>query len=319
MGERRALVIGASGQDGSYLCEQLGERGVEIAALGRKGLTWRGRHFDEVMLSDRRAMRELIGDAGFAEIYYLAAYHHSAEDVNYAEGDLVRCSFDVHVDGLINVLDGMVAARSPAGLFYAASSHVFGIVTGESPQTEDTPMRPVCAYGTSKAAGVQLCGLYRRDYGVRACAGFLYNHESPRRTPRFLSRKVVRAVAEIERGERQELVVGDLDASVDWGYCPEYTMAMQQILNVTDPADYIIASGRTATVRDFIAAAFSATGLDWREYTRQDTGMVKKHDRGLLVGDPSRLTRATGWSARTTAEELARIMLDAERKGYRAL
>lgn len=318
MAGHHALVIGGFGQDGSYLCEQLRERGVEVATLGRQGLTWDGHTARDVTVSNQGAMRDLIAAAGFDEIYYLAAHHHSAEGIGQAEQDLVRRSFEVHVDGLINVLDGMVAARSSAGLFYAASSHVFGIVSGERAQTEETPMQPVCAYGVSKAAGVHLCRLYRHNYGVRASAGFLYNHESPRRPPHFLSRKVARAVVEIERGVRHELVVGSLDAQVDWGYCPEYTMAMQQILNVADPGDYIIASGRTITVREFIAAVFSAAGLDWQKYTRQDPDVVRKQGRGLLMGDPSKLARATGWSAQTTAERLACIMLDAERKGYRA-
>jgi GDPmannose 4,6-dehydratase len=308
----RALVIGAAGQDGSYLSEQLKADGVEVFGLTRQGLIGPfAIARSPVALTDRAAMRSLIEHGAFQQIYYLAAYHHSAEDRMESEVDIVRRSFAVHVDGLLNVLEGLAATRSQAALFYAASSHVFGIVT-EAPQTELTSLAPICPYGISKSAGVQLCRLYRSEHGVRAGVGFLFNHESPRRPPRFLSRKVARAVVEIRRGSRRDLTLGDLEAETDWGYSPEYTDAMRRILALDEPGDYVIASGRTACVREFVAAAFARLGLDWYEHVKIDPSLVQKVKRGPLVGNPEKLARATGWTARTTLGQLAAIMVDAE-------
>jgi GDPmannose 4,6-dehydratase len=308
----RALVIGAAGQDGSYLSEQLKADGVEVFGLTRQGLIGPfAIARTPVALTDRAAMRSLIEHGAFQQIYYLAAYHHSAEDRMESEVDIVRRSFAVHVDGLLNVLEGLAATRSQAALFYAASSHVFGIVT-EAPQTELTSLAPICPYGISKSAGVQLCRLYRSEHGVRASVGFLFNHESPRRPPRFLSRKVARAVVEIRRGSRRDLTLGDLEAETDWGYSPEYTDAMRRILALDEPGDYVIASGRTACVREFVAAAFARLGLDWHEHVKIDPSLVQKVKRGPLVGNPEKLARATGWTARTTLGQLAAIMVDAE-------
>jgi GDPmannose 4,6-dehydratase len=308
----RALVIGAAGQDGSFLCEQLDAEGAQVFSLTRQGMNG-PIAFDRtpIMLSDRAAMMSLVEHFAFDQIYYLAAYHHSAEDRVELEVDIVRRSFSVHVDGLLNVLEAMAATRSQASLFYAASSHVFGIVA-ETPQTELTPLAPICPYGISKSAGVQLCRLYRNEHGVRASVGFLFNHESPRRPPRFLSRKVARAVVEIRRGLRDQLTLGDLETQSDWGYSPEYTDAMRRILALDEPGDYVIASGRAACVREFVAAAFARMGLDWRDHVKIDPSLVQKVKRGPLVGNPEKLVRTTGWTARTTLGQLAAIMVDAE-------
>ena len=314
----RALIIGAAGQDGSYLGEQLVRDGVEVFGLTRAGLQIPGRPEPAPLtLEDRTAIRDLLRDGNFSEIYYLAAYHHSAEDLQ-AASDIMMRSFAVHVDGLINVLDAMAEGKSKTRLFYAASSHVFGVVQA-GPQDEQTPMAPICAYGISKVAGVQLCRFYRENHGLHVSVGFLFNHESPRRPLRFLSRKVARAVAEIRLGRRSEVLLGDIEARVDWGYCPEYTDAMRRILALDRGGDFIIASGRDAAVRDFVEAAFSRAGLNWRDHVKIDPAMVQKIDRGPLVGDPSKLKQAIGWSARATLEDLAALMVDAELQAERRI
>ena len=310
----RALVIGAAGQDGSYLSEQLMADGTQVYGLTRQGLLAPGGARDpSVLLEDRSATRELIGQGGFDQIYYLAAYHHSAEDPVEPETDLIQRSFAVHFDGLLSVLSALASMRSKPSLFYAASSHVFGITT-ESPQTEQTPIAPVCPYGISKSAGIHLCRLYRLEHGIRASVGYLYNHESPRRPARFLSRKVARAVVEISRGARRSLSIGNPFARVDWGYSPEYTDAMRRILAMDEPGDYIIASGRSVRVQDFVDAAFARVGLDAGDFLQIDPSLVQKIDRGDLIGNPAKLARATGWAARTKVEELAALMVDAEQK-----
>ena len=308
----RAIVIGSKGQDGWYLCEQLEAAGGWVDRLSRQGLVRSGDGEPvPVSLEDRAAIHRLIGEGAYDQIYYLAAFHHSSQDQIDSSTDVVRLSFSTHVTGLLNVLDAMVASRSKASLVYAASSHVFGVVAS-GPQTEETPYAPICAYGISKAAGAQLCRLYRDDYDLRASVGLLYNHESPRRAPRFLSRKVVRATAEIVRGERKTLALGNLQARVDWGYAPEYTQAMQRIAERNVADDFIVASGRTATVCDFVAAAFAHAGLDWRRHVTVDPTIVQKVERGPLLGDATKLRRTTGWSAGTTVEALAALMVDAE-------
>ena len=287
--------------------------GVVVSALSREGLTVLGSgDTTQISLEDPLAMRHVIRDGGFDEIYYLAAHHHSSEDDLGLTAELVRRSFAVHVDGLLNILDAMVACVPKARLFYAASSHIFGVVSG-SPQTEETPLRPICVYGITKSAGVELCRLFRQQHGVFASVGILYNHESPRRGPSFLSRKVARAVVEIERGARASLVLGDLDARTDWGYAPEYVEAMRRILALEQSGDFVISSGRAESVREFVAAAFGQAGLDWTKYVRVDRTVDRKAKRGLLVGDPGKVARLTGWSARTSVQDLARLMVDAER------
>jgi GDPmannose 4,6-dehydratase len=310
---KSVLVIGAHGQDGSYLCEQLAADGAAVSALTRAGLMAPGAgDTTPLSLADGAAMRRMIRDGSFDEIYYLAAYHHSSEDQRGSIGDLVRSSLAVHVDGLLNVLDAMAAVAPKARLFYAASSHIFGVADG-SPQTEETPLRPICAYGITKSAGVELCRLFRQEHGIFASVGILYNHESPRRGPNFLSRKVARAVVEIDRGARAELVLADLDARTDWGYAPEYVDAMRRILALEQPGDFVISSGRAESVREFVAAAFGRIGLDWTKHVRVDRALDRKSKRGLLVGNPDKVARLTGWSARTSAQDLARLMVDAER------
>jgi GDPmannose 4,6-dehydratase len=308
----RALVIGSEGQDGWYLCRQLESAGAVVDRLSRRGLV-RGGGGEPVLfaLHDQPGIRRLVGDGQYEQIYYLAAFHHSAQHRLTDESDVARLSFATHVNGLLNVLDAMVAARSNAALVYAASSHVFGVV-GTGPQTEATPYAPVCAYGISKAAGAALCRLYRHQHRLRASVALLYNHESPRRPAYFLSRKVARGVADIARGRQETLFLGALDACVDWGYAPEYTDAMQRIAQHDAADDFVVASGRWTSVRDFVAAAFNHAGLDWQAHVTVDPGIVQKIDRGTLFGDASKLRRRTRWTAATTAEALAALMVDAE-------
>ncbi len=308
----RALVIGSEGQDGWYLCRQIEAAGATVDRLSRKGLVQVGaREPVPVALDDRPAMRRVVGDGEYEQIYYLAAFHHAAQQQPAGDRELARLSFAAHVEGFLNVLDAMVGVRSSAAIVYAASSHVFGVV-GTGPQTEATPYAPVCTYGVSKAAGAGLCRLYRQEHGLRASVALLYNHESPRRPPYFLSRKVARAVADIAHGRRDRLWLGALDARVDWGYAPEYTDAMRRIAAQDAADDFVIASGRLTSVRDFVAAAFDHADLDWQAHVTLDPAIVQKVERGPLFGDATRLCRRTGWQAITSAEALAAIMVDAE-------
>jgi len=261
---------------------------------------------------DSHCLHELIAEVSPDEVYYLAAYHHSAEQPKPL-GETVGLSLAVNAQGLNNVLAAIVdLPASKPRVFYAASSRVFGEPPGDV-QDENTPLAPLCAYGISKAAGIHLCRYYRQEHQVYASTGILYNHESPLRSKHFVTRKIVRAAVRISSGLERELVLGDLDARVDWGWAPDYVEAMHAILNLACPDDFVLATGILHSVREFAEIAFSAVGLDWREY------VVERHDvldgrRAVkpLCGNAEKLQTATGWRPRVSFEEMVRTMIAVE-------
>lgn len=300
---RRAIVVGAGGQDGGLLSESLRADGWEVVGLSRGG---------PVDVLDRRAVERLVARVKPAEIYYVAAYHHSAQDAPQTDADVYDRSRAVHVDGLVGFLEAVRKRAPKARLFYAASSMIFGRPASRL-QDERTPFSPVDAYGLTKAAGVLACRLYRAR-GVYAACGILYNHESPRRAPRFLSRKLAVGVAEIKAGRARTLTLGDLDARADWGWAPDFVVAMRRILALPAPDDFVVATGVSSTVRDFAAAAFAAAGLDWRRHVRVDKRLISR-DKPVLTGDARKLLRATGWAPIVGVPEIARRMVLAELAG----
>ena len=308
------IVIGCAGQDGHFLMEQLADDGYAAYGINRTGLISPDtRGLQDCDLESPTEVASVISDVAPDRVFYLAAYHHSSEEMEASAPSIIRKSFAVHVTGLLNVLDALVASCPKSRLFYAASSRVFGAPYA-SPQNEATPLNPRCPYGISKAAGIQLIKLYRRQ-GLHCSSGYLYNHESERRPDHFVSIKIAKAVVAIERGQTDALVLGDLEAQVDWGYAPEYTEAMMRILDLDEAADFIIASGRLHTIKDFAVAAFDYAGLKWRDHIQVDSSIVRgSGSTAQMVGDASKLKKMTGWEAKTSMEELARILVDAERK-----
>lgn len=289
---RLAVVVGAAGQDGRLLSQSLKADGWTVVPV------LRGQKPGPVI--EKRKPDE---------VYYVAAYHHSAEDAPRDDAALYRLSHEAHVDGLLECLEA-IRTRSPkTRLFYAASSHVFGR-PAKRVQDEDTPLNPGDAYGLTKAAGLLACRLYRAR-GVYAAVGILYNHESPLRAPRFLSRKLALGVAAIKAGKAKTLTLGDLDARADWGWAPDFVEAFRRILSLPKPDDFVVATGEARSVRDFAAAAFAAAGLDWKKHVRVDKRLIsrKKH---VLVGDSRKLLRATGWAPIVGVPEIARRMVLAE-------
>lgn len=309
----KALIVGCTGQDGSYLSEQLTNRGIEVFGVSQGGLHTPDGSIDSTFTIDNQAaVNRLIVELRPEKIFYLAAYHHSAEDIMAKTGEIMRHSLNVHVYGLLTLLEVLLAQHPTSRLFYAASSHVFGAPT-HAPQDETTPMNAICPYGISKTAGVQLCRLYRNKHNIFCSVGFLYNHESPRRQNKFLSRKIVQAAVAIERQISHELVLGNLDALVDWGFAPEYTDAMIRILEHDQSDDFIIASGTLSSVQDFVVAVFNHIGLDWQKYVRINPLLLQKtHKAGNLTGNYSKLNKATGWQPITNLVRLAGIMVEAE-------
>jgi GDPmannose 4,6-dehydratase len=309
----KALVIGCNGQDGSLLCALLHKKGARVFGIDRASEpTQSFVHFSALDICDLPRVNDLLAEARPDEVYYLAAYHHSAEQQK-PPGEVVALSLQVNTQGLNNVLAAIADSPTPrARVFYAASSRVFGD-PDEDVQDENTPMAPVCAYGISKAAGVHLCRYYRRKHEVYASTGILYNHESPLRPEHFVTRKIVRAAVRIGAGLERELVLGNLDARVDWGWAPDYVEAMHAILRLGCPDDFVLATGVLHSVREFVEIAFSAVGLNWREHVVERSGVLEEW-RAVkpLCGSAARLQAATSWRPRVSFEEMVRIMVAAE-------
>ncbi len=295
---KRCLVIGYRGQDGRLLTNQLERDGHKVMGLGNGDLE----------LADAELVREYMAATKPDEIYYLAAFHHSSEDrIEVDDSALFRRSFDVHLHGLVSFLECMRNAHLNARIFYAASSHVFG-QPEVMPQTEETPFLPRNIYGISKSAGIAACRFYRREYGVHAACGILYNHESAYRAEKFVSQKIIRGALAISRGEQQTLTLGNLDSEIDWGYAPESVDAMVRILAQETPDDFIIATGETHSVREFVEVVFAELGLNWAAHVRANPALITK-PTSKLIGDAGRLFAATGWKPTISFPAMVRLLL----------
>jgi GDPmannose 4,6-dehydratase len=310
----RALIIGSAGQDGRLLSERLDREGGAVVGVERGRVTCSGGvgpFASSVDILDPRAVDGLIASFSPDAIYYLAAYHHSAEDKSLPDDlELYTRSHDVHVRGLIHVLEAMRKHVPKSRLFYAASSHCFGEPAG-GVQDESTPLRPRCVYGITKTAGVGLCRMYRANHRVRASAGFFYNHESALRARKFLSTKIVRAAVEIAGGKRDKLVLGDLSSRVDWGFAPDYVDAMIRILRLETADDFIIATGEAHSVEEFVAIAFARAGVDRRQHVEVEPSIIGK-PHTALVGDSTKLRTVTGWLPSVTFRQMVELLVDAE-------
>jgi len=310
---RSALIIGAGGQDGRLLARLLLDREYTVRGwIRRKPAVPAPCECALVDILDPVAVEVALRRLPPDEIYYLAAFHHATEDaIELSAAELLRCSFDVHVLGLLNVLQAMEECSPRTRLFYAASSHVFGTPKSEW-QNEQTPLTPNSAYGISKAAGLQCCQLYRQQKGIFAATGILFNHESSWRKPSFLSQKIVQGALRALRDPASKLVLGDLEARVDWGYAPDYVEAMFRILQLPEASDFVVASGEMHTVREFAEIAFGALGLDWRQHVETDARLLNKTSHPLL-GDSGKLRAATGWAPVVTfGEMVVRLVEEAE-------
>lgn len=299
-----AVIVGAYGQDGRLLGELLERAGQPLVRLGR----------GDVDLLDRTQIEALVRRHQPREIYYLAAHHHAAEDpLGDDDAVLFRTSLEVNVTGLVHFLEAIRSCAPHTRLVYAASSHIFG--RSELPmQNEQTPFQPICIYGITKTAGVHCCRYYRQTHGLFAASGILYNHESPYRSPAFVSQKIIRGALAIAAGEQDHLVLGDLTARIDWGYAPDFVDALRRILALPAADDIIVATGESHSVQEFVEIAFAATGLDWRRHVRENAGQLTKQRR-TLTGDASRLRAATGWQPSVSFPQMVQLLLDARRHG----
>jgi len=315
---KKAFITGITGQDGSYLAELLLDKGYEVHGLVRRSSsfnTWRidhirGRlalHYGDLVdqYSLVRTLQRLRPD----EVYNLAAQSHVKVSFEMPE-----YTADVTAVGVLRLLDAVREAGLETRVYQAGSSEMFGLVQ-ETPQTEKTPFHPRSPYGCAKIFGHWVAVNYREGYGMHISNGILFNHESPRRGENFVTRKITMGLAAIKRGEMKELRLGNLDAKRDWGFARDYVEAMWLMLQQPKPDDYVIATGETHSVREFLEEAFSYVGLSWEDYVKVDQKYFRPAEVDLLLGDPAKAKRVLGWTPRVTFKELVRLMVDADLAG----
>jgi len=297
---RLAVVVGSAGQDGTLLSQLLEGRGYEVLGIER----------GDMDIGDPLAVANFISKYKPSEIYFLAAHHHSSEDSLGGEGELFRQSMRTHFDSPVNFLDAISVFSPASRFFYASSSHVFGSSDGGR-QTEETPLQPDSCYAITKVAGMMACRHYREVKGVFASIGILYNHESPIRSYHFVTQKIVRAAVQMAREQEGSLVIGNLEAKVDWGYAPDYVNAMYQMLQLDNAQEFIIATGKGHTVREFADVAFKYVGLNYHNYIVENSSVISRENPSR-IGDSSRLHLATGWNPSVSFEKMIEIMVDSE-------
>jgi GDPmannose 4,6-dehydratase len=327
---KKAFITGITGQDGSYLAELLLAKGYEVHGLIRRASTFNTQRIDHLYvdphkpeaklflhygdLTDGSRLATLLAEIQPDEVYNLAAQSH------------VRVSFDEpeHTGettglGTIRLLEAIRQSKTPAKFYQASSSEMFGAAL--PPQNEKTEFYPRSPYGAAKVYSHWITKNYREAYGLHAVSGILFNHESPRRGETFVTRKITRAVARIKQGSQHELFLGNLDARRDWGYAPEYVVAMWKMLQVDEPEDFVVATGTDFSVRDFVKISFQAADLNWENHVRYDERYLRPTEVDALVGDARLASKKLDWNPTISPDALAEIMVQhdiATLKGFKA-
>ena len=312
---KRALITGITGQDGSYLAEFLLEQGYDVIGMVRRSSTVNFERIEHIQDRLTLVSGDLMDQISLIDII---EKHRPSEVYNLAAQSFVQTSWsqpvftgEVTALGVTRVLDAIRIVDPDIRFYQASSSEMFGKVR-EVPQTENTPFYPRSPYGVAKVYGHWITVNYRESYNLFACSGICFNHESPRRGHEFVTRKIARAAARIKRGLDGELRLGNIDSQRDWGYAPDYVWGMWLMLQQDQPDDYVLATGRTHTVRRFVELAFGCVGLDYQEYVKLDSAYMRPADVDLLVGDPAKAQTRLKWEARTSFERLVELMVQAE-------
>ncbi len=327
---RKAFITGITGQDGSYLAELLLAKGYEVHGLIRRASTFNTQRIDHLYVDPHNPNAKLFlhyGDlTDGSRLATLLAEIHPDEVYNLAAQSHVRVSFDEpeHTGettglGTIRLLEAIRQSKVPAKFYQASSSEMFG--AAPPPQNETTEFYPRSPYGAAKVYSYWITKNYREAYGLHAVNGILFNHESPRRGETFVTRKITRAVARISQGLQDELFLGNLDARRDWGYAPEYVVAMWKMLQIDEPDDFVVATGTDFSVKDFVKISFEAVGLNWENHVRFDGRYLRPTEVDALVGDASKAEKTLNWKSEVSPEKLAEIMVkhDIELlKGYKS-
>lgn len=319
---KRALITGITGQDGSYLAELLLEKGYEVYGIIRRSSSFNTQRINHIYqdphekdvklklifgdLSDASSINQIIKDVNPHEIYNLAAQSH------------VRVSFDVPeytgdatAIGVTRLLEAIRDNKIKTKFYQASSSEMFGKVQAV-PQREDTPFYPRSPYAVAKLYGHWITKNFRESYDMYACSGILFNHESPRRGETFVTRKITRAVANIRHGLQQDLFLGNLDAKRDWGYARDYVEAMWLMLQQDKADDYVVATGETHSVQEFVERAFEHAQLDSKKYVKFDKRYMRPAEVDLLIGDATKAKKVLGWKPKVKFDELVTMMVDAD-------
>jgi len=318
---KRALITGITGQDGSYLAELLLEKGYEVHGVIRRSSTFNTSRIDHLYkdphetdnrlhlhygdITDGVGISNLVRDLEPQEIYNLAAQSHVK--VSFEMPD-----FTAQVDavGTIRLLEAIRAAKIDTKFYQASTSELFG--STPPPQSENSPFAPQSPYAAAKLYSYWVVRNYRDAYGLHATNGILFNHESPRRGETFVTRKITIAAAKIKLGLQSKLYLGNLNATRDWGFAPEYVESMWLMLQEDNPDDFVVATGVGATVRDFCEASFSALGIDYREFVETEERYIRPTEVDALIGDSSKIERVLGWKAKTHWKRLAEIMVESD-------
>lgn len=319
----RALITGITGQDGSYLAEFLLGKGYEIHGLVRRSSTFSTDRIDHLYedphgrdarmflhygdMSDTSGIRHILDEVRPDEIYNLAAQSHVK--VSFGQPEYTA---DIVATGSLRILDAfhdyVKSTGNKARFYQACSSEMYG--AAPAPQTESTPFHPRSPYAVSKVAAYWYCVNYREAYGLHISNGILFNHESPRRGETFVTRKITRAVARIAEGMQDKLYLGNLDSKRDWGYAGDYVEAMWLMLQKSTPGDYVVATGESHSVREFLEKAFGRVGLDYNDHVVVDPRYYRPSEVDHLEGDYSKAKRELGWQPRVSFSELVEMMLD---------
>jgi GDPmannose 4,6-dehydratase len=325
MSQKVALITGITGQDGSYLAEQLLDKGYVVHGLIRRSSTFNTDRIEHLYkdphdpearlflhygdLTDGSRLVTLLERVEPTEVYHLGAQSHVR--VSFDEPEFTG---DVTGLGTTRLLEALRMSEVPARFYQASSSEMFGATP--PPQNENAFFYPRSPYAAAKVYSYWMVRNYREAYGLFACNGILFNHESPRRGETFVTRKITMAAARIAAGLQSELYLGNLDARRDWGYAPEYTDAMWRMLQAGEPGDYVVATGTSYSVGDFVRMAFEHAGLDWEKHVKFDPRYLRPTEVNDLIGDASKAKELLGWQAQTYTPELVKIMVDADRERW---
>ncbi|VVC02453.1 GDP-mannose 4,6-dehydratase [Candidatus Burarchaeum australiense] len=323
MASKSALITGITGQDGSYLAEFLLGKGYTVHGIIRRASTFNTKRIDHLIkdmhdpsaklilyygdFTDSSSVSQALAQAEPDEVYHLAAQSH------------VRTSFDIpeytgDVTGLgtVRILEAIRRSKKNIRFYQASSSEMFG--NAPAPQSEKTPFNPQSPYACSKVFAYHMTANYRKSYGMFASNGILFNHESPRRGETFVTRKITRGIARILAGKEKCIYLGNIEAKRDWGYAGDFVKAMWSILNYKSPDDFVIATGETHSVKDFLEEAFSLVGLKWKDYVKIDPRYFRPSEVDLLQGDYSKAKKLLGWEPKVKFKELVRMMVEADLK-----
>ena len=315
--DKVALITGITGQDGSYLAEFLLEKGYTVFGMVRRSSTESFERIDHIKdkitlieadLLDQHSIIDALKKSRPDEVYNLAAQSFVPTSWNQPvlTGEFTGL-------GVTRMLEAIRAVNPEIKFYQASSSEMFGKVR-ETPQSEETPFYPRSPYGVAKAYGHHITVNYRESYGIFACSGILFNHESPRRGKEFVTRKITYAVARIKHGLQKELLLGNMDAKRDWGFAKDYVEMMWLMLQQEKADDYVIGSGETHSVQEFVEAAFESVSLNYKDFVKQDERFMRPAEVDLLLGNTAKAEKVLGWKTKTSFKELVKLMVEADLK-----